>query len=29
MVSADGGVSSVETVPEPDVPEVMWTVKHG
>lgn len=28
LVSADGGVSSVEAVPEPDVPEEMWTVKH-
>ena len=29
LVSTDGGVSSVEAVPEPDVPEEMWTVKHG
>ena len=29
LVSTDRGVSSVEAVPEPDVPEEMWTVKHG
>lgn len=29
LVSADGGVSCVEAVPEPDVPEEMWTVKRG
>ncbi|QCT18527.1 phage tail protein [Jejubacter calystegiae] len=29
LVSADGGVSRVEAVPEPDVPEEMWTVKRG
>lgn len=29
LVSTDGSVSSVEAVPEPDVPEDMWTVKHG
>ncbi|MDY3568137.1 phage tail protein, partial [Enterobacter hormaechei] len=25
----DGIVSSVEAVPEPNVPEEMWTVKRG
>lgn len=29
LVSTDGGMSSVEAVPEPDVAEEMWTVKHG
>ena len=29
IVSTDGTVSSVEAVPEPDVPEEMWTVKRG
>ncbi len=29
QVSTDGGMSSVEAVPEPDVAEEMWTVKHG
>jgi hypothetical protein len=29
LVSTDGGMSSVEAVPEPDVSEEMWTVKHG
>lgn len=29
IVSTDGAVSSVEAVPEPDVPEEMWTVKRG
>ncbi len=28
-VSTDRGMSSVEAVPEPGVPEVMWTMKHG
>ena len=29
IVSTDGTVSSVEAVPEPDVPDEMWTVKRG
>jgi hypothetical protein len=29
IVSADGDVSSVEAVPEPDEPEEMWAVKRG
>ncbi|MDH6163287.1 hypothetical protein M2354_002942 [Leclercia adecarboxylata] len=29
LVSTDGGMSSVEAVPEPEVAEEMWTVKHG
>lgn len=29
LVSTDGGMSSVVAVPEPDVAEEMWTVKHG
>jgi len=29
LVSTDGGMSSVEAVPEPGVAEEMWTVKHG
>jgi len=29
LVSTDGGMSSVEEEPEPDVAEEMWTVKHG
>jgi len=29
LVSTDGGMSSVEAMPEPDVAEEMWTVKHG
>ena len=29
LVSTDGCVSNVETIPEPDDPEEIWTVKHG
>lgn len=29
LVRADGGVSSVEAVPDPDEIEEMWTVKRG
>ncbi|HDT2789922.1 phage tail protein [Enterobacter sp. AD2-3] len=29
LVSADGGLSTVEAEPEPDEPEEMWAVKRG
>lgn len=29
IVSANGNVSSVEAVPEPEQPEEMWTVRRG
>ncbi len=29
IVSADGDVSSVEAVPEPDEPDEMWAVSRG
>lgn len=29
LVSTDGCVSNVETIPEPDDPQEIWTVKHG
>ena len=29
IVSADGGVSSVEAVPEPDAPDEMWALRRG
>lgn len=29
VVSADGDVSSVEAVPEPDEPDEMWAVRRG
>lgn len=29
LVSVDGGVSSIETLPKPDVTEEMWTVQYA